>query len=535
LKNTSIRRSVLLPIAGAAQALSLAWPFAWGVSALGIAPGQAVWWLQLLALAVLAQSLFTSPNAKQAMWRTWLFSVAWMCGTIWWLFISMHTYGGLPAALAAFAVFLLSACLALFYMLVGGLFRRLAVINTPYAAIIFAACWMLAELARGTWLTGFPWGAIGYAHLDGPLAGLASYVGVYGISIVAAFVSMALAQLFASPRNARSSGFVKGQGMVVLAAVLLAWGLGSQVKPAAPVDAALPKALDVTLLQGNIPQNEKFQAGTGIATALSWYAEQLQTSRSSLTITPETAIPLLPQQLPTAYWTDLVKPFLNGSQAALIGLPMGSYAQGYSNAVQGFKPSNAGLVAPYQYNKNHLVPFGEFIPPFAQWFIDLMQIPLGAFNRGGVDQPTFNWQGQRLGLNICYEDLFGEELAHGFTNPATAPTILVNVSNIAWFGNTVAIDQHLNISRLRSMELSRSSIRATNTGATVTIDAQGHVTQSLQRHTRGVLVGQVWGSTAITPYAWWVSRLWLWPLWLLGVAVLTLVWLISIKGQQKRL
>ena len=539
MQNKSISRFVLLLIAGAAQALSLAWPFAWGTSAqvwaLGIAPGQAVWWLQLLALAVLAQSLLTCPSAKQAMWRTWLFSVAWMCGTIWWLFISMHTYGGLPTWLAVFAVFLLSACLALFYMLVGvlfwRLFRCLAGVNTAYGAILFAACWMLAELARGTWLTGFPWGAVGYAHLDGPLAGLASYIGVYGMSFVAAFVAMACTQWLASPQNTHRSGFVKGQGVLVFVALLVVWGLGLQDKPAAPVDAALPKALEVTLLQGNIPQNEKFQAGSGIATALAWYAEQLQTSGSSLTITPETAIPLLPSQLPTGYWATLVKPFSSGNQAALIGLPLGNHAQGYSNAVQGFKPSAASLVAPYQYNKNHLVPFGEFIPPFAQWFINLMNIPLGTFNRGGLAQAPFMWQGQRLGLNICYEDLFGEELAHGFTNPATAPTILVNVSNIAWFGNTVAIDQHLNIARLRSMELGRSSIRATNTGATVIINAQGQVTQSLQRHTRGALVGQVWGSTAITPYAWWVSRFWLWPLWLLGVAVLALA---LIKGQQKR-
>jgi apolipoprotein N-acyltransferase len=303
-------------------------------------------------------------------------------------------------------------------------------------------------------------------------------------------------------------------------ALLAAWALGSPAKQALAVDAALPQALDVTLLQGNIPQNEKFQAGTGIVTALAWYAEQLQTSRSSLTITPETAIPLLPSQLPPNYWAALVKPFQSGSQAALVGLPLGNPSGGYSNAVQGFKPSTVGLVAPYQYNKNHLVPFGEFIPPFAKWFIDLMHVPLGTFNRGGVDQPPFYWQGQRLGLNICYEDLFGEELAQRFANPATAPTILVNVSNIAWFGNTVAIDQHLNIARLRSMELGRSSIRATNTGATVIIDAQGRVTDSLQRHTRGALVGQVWGSTAITPYAWWASRFWLWPLWIFGILTL---------------
>ena len=118
------------------------------------------------------------------------------------------------------------------------------------------------------------------------------------------------------------------------------------------------------------------------------------------------------------------------------------------------------------------------------------------------------------------EDLFGEELAGRFANPATAPTILVNLTNIAWFGNTVAIDQHLNIARLRSMELAKPSIRATNTGATVIIDAQGQVTQSLERHTRGVLVGQVWGNTVITPYAWWVSKFWLWPLWIFGILTL---------------
>jgi apolipoprotein N-acyltransferase len=125
-----------------------------------------------------------------------------------------------------------------------------------------------------------------------------------------------------------------------------------------------------------------------------------------------------------------------------------------------------------------------------------------------------------LGLNICYEDLFGEELAGRFANPATAPTILVNLTNIAWFGNTVAIDQHLNIARLRSMELAKPSIRATNTGATVIIDAQGKVTHSLERHTRGVLVGQVWGNTVVTPYAWWVARFWLWPLWIFGAVIL---------------
>jgi apolipoprotein N-acyltransferase len=148
----------------------------------------------------------------------------------------------------------------------------------------------------------------------------------------------------------------------------------------------------------------------------------------------------------------------------------------------------------------------------------MMDIPLGDFNRGDVGQPSFVWQGQRLAPNICYEDLFGEELGARFADAATAPTIFVNISNIAWFGDTVAIDQHLQISRMRALEFERPMIRATNTGATAIIDRFGRVTQSLPRLTRGVLVGEVEGGTTLTPYARWVSRVGLLPLWLAALA-----------------
>ena len=513
---------VVLLIAGWAQSLSLAWPFGLEIPVLGILHGQAVWWLQILAMMVFAQSLLKAVTVKQAAWRTWVFSTAWLCGSIWWLYVSMHTYGGLAPWLAALAVLLLSGCMALFYVLFIVLSKRLFVqsnravagVNKAYTAIIFASSWMLAELARGTWLTGFPWGAVGYAHLDGPLAALAPYVGVYGMSFVAAFSSVLLLQLWKSLLR-KPNNPVIFQSAAVAALLLVLPKLAVNWLPTAADNA---KPLQVTLLQGNIPQNEKFQVGSGVATALSWYAEQLDKVQTGLVVTPETAIPLLPQNLPPDYWSKLQQAFKaeNSQKAALVGIPMGSRTEGYSNSVIGFKPSPLAFSAPYQYNKDHLVPFGEFIPPFAQWFIDLMNIPLGTFKRGGSQQAPFVWQGQRLGLNICYEDLFGEELAGRFTNPATAPTILVNLTNIAWFGNTVAIDQHLNIARLRSMELAKPSIRATNTGATVIIDAQGKVTHTLERHTRGALVGQVWGNALVTPYAAWVSRFWLWPLWIFG-------------------
>jgi apolipoprotein N-acyltransferase len=153
-----------------------------------------------------------------------------------------------------------------------------------------------------------------------------------------------------------------------------------------------------------------------------------------------------------------------------------------------------------------------------------MNIPLGDFNRGGLGQPTFLWQGQRIAANICYEDLFGEELAQQFRDAAQAPTMLVNLSNLAWFGGSMAMDQHLQIARWRALEFARPFLLSTNTGVTAIVDHQARVLQTLPRDTRGVLVGEVEGRTGLTPYAWWVARLGLWPYWLLGLAMVLASW-----------
>jgi apolipoprotein N-acyltransferase len=487
-------------VAGIAQAVSIAAP--WN--------GQPQWWLQLLSLAALADVIQRGLTWKLAGLAGWGFATAWLATTFWWLFISLHTYGGLPAPFAVLAVLGLAAFLASYYAAASAVFARLGPGSSEWLrGTLFAATWMLAELARVTLFTGFPWGAGGYAHVDGPLAFLASRIGVHGIGFVAALLAYALS-LLAQPRMLRSWRYwlVAGGAAALLAACNAA---------AVPTLAAtaLPR-LSVALLQGNIPQDEKFQGGTGVPIALDWYARQLRDSKASLTVAPETAIPMLPQQLPAGYLEALADRFSTGSQAALVGIPLGSYQQGYTNSVIGLKPGAAA----YRFDKHHLVPFGEFIPPLFRWFTDLMNIPLGDFNRGPIGQASFEWQGQRLAPNICYEDLFGEELAANFADAASAPTIFVNVSNIAWFGDSNAIDQHLQISRMRTIEFERPMIRATNTGATVIIDHQGRVTQSLPRLTRGVLTGDVEGRSAITAYAWWVSRFGLWPLVLLAFAIL---------------
>ncbi|MDM0114808.1 apolipoprotein N-acyltransferase [Variovorax sp. J22R133] len=503
-----VSRFVLPVVAGLAQAVSVAAP--WN--------GQAVWWLQCVALAALVWQLDTlragggRQDWKRAGLIGWLFATTWLCGTFWWLFISMHTYGGLAAPLAAIAVLALSAALAIYYALGCAFYFAFAPGNRAAAAVLFAAMWTLAELLRNSWFTGFPWGAIGYAHVDGPLSTFARDVGVYGVGVLAAIVAALLAQIAVQGLR-RPVAWITPLTLIVflgygaVSSQCLVSGCGG--KPAGP-DAASTGRITVALLQGNIPQDEKFVPSGGIPTALRWYGEQLRDATAPLVITPETALPLLPSQLPAGYLQAIATRFESSTQAAIVGLPMGD-GDVYTNSVLGFGP---GAKKPYRYDKHHLVPFGEFVPSMFRWFTDMMQIPLGDFRRGGLAQAPFEWQGQRIAPNICYEDLFGDEIGANFRDEARAPTILLNVSNIAWFGDTVAIDQHLNISRMRAIEFDRPMVRSTNTGATVVIDHRGRVTNSLPPMTRAVLTADVEGRTGITPYARWVSRLGLWPLWI---------------------
>ncbi|MDR2326025.1 MAG: apolipoprotein N-acyltransferase [Acidovorax sp.] len=505
---------VAMLLAGELQAAALAWP----------GTGQALWWLQLLSLAVLAAGLLHAPTARSAAWRGGVFATAWLCGTFWWLYISMHTYGGLPAPLAALAVLALAAFLGSYYALACWGFVRLRPLHPAWAALVFAAAWTLAELARGWLWTGFPWGAAGYAHVDGPLAALPRWVGVYGTGAVAAWLAMLLAQAADSPRR---RVLAWGVPLALTAAALLVLGSWrTHVLAQGDAQAQDRPELEVALLQGNIAQDVKFEPGAGIAQSLDWYGRQLLDPAAPLVVAPETALPLLPNQLPEGYLDAISAPYRYQESgppphAALVGMPLVD-ERGYANAVLGWQPGQQGPQGVYRYDKHHLVPFGEFIPPMFQWFVRMMNIPLGDFARGAIAQPPMLWQGERLGTNICYEDLFGEELGARFADAAQAPTVFINMSNIAWFGDSTAIDQHLHISRMRSLEFERPMLRATNTGATVAIDHRGVVTHQLPALERGVLLATTQGREQLTPYARWVAALGLWPLSLLCAAALGL-------------
>jgi apolipoprotein N-acyltransferase len=465
----------------------------------------AFWAVPVAAAGLLAWRIRDASPGRAAVLGL-AYGTAWICAGTWWLFVSMHRYGGLSAWLAVLAIVALASFLSLYLAAALAFFARCRPRGPLAGATVFAAAWLLAELARGVILTGFPWLASGYAQVDSPLGGYAPWLGVYGVGAIGAGLGAA----FGFSRLGSVRAWF-APSIALLAAVVLGSLAGS-------VDFTTPTGtLTLTLLQGNVPQDEKFEEQFS-ALALEQTRAQLEAAHGELVVGPETVIPMLPSQLDPQWWKGVLTRFRQPGRAAILGLPLGDDDTGYTNSAAGISAASQSQPGGfYRYDKHHLVPFGEFIPTGFHWFTRLMNIPLGDFNRGPVTAPSFEVKGERVAPNICYEDLFGEELAARFVPDPTAPTILANISNIGWFGETIAVAQHLQISRMRTLELQRPMVRATNTGMTAVIDHRGVVTASLPPFQRGELETSVQGRTGTTPFAWWAGRLGLWPLLALGL------------------
>lgn len=449
-----------------------------------------LWPLQILSLALVFRFALAQSSARNSALLGWAYGFGWLAAGTHWLYISMHRYGEMPGWMAAIAVGALALMLAaLAAAAMGGatwLRQRWSVSASAASLLIFPSLWTLAEWTRGWIFTGFPWISSGYAHSIGPLAGFAPIVGVYGLALVAGIIAGCLALL---PEKKLP---------VLLALALCATGFGLK-----SISWTTPhgQPISVRLLQGNVPQEMKF-APEQIEATLSLYYDMITAQRADLIATPETAIPLLSSQLPPDY-LERMKEFARKSDSHIaLGIPVTDGPGQYANSMIGLLPSANS--APYRYDKHHLVPFGEFIPLGARWFVDMMRIPLGDFTRGALLQTPFAVRDQWILPNICYEDLFGEEIAAqlrvGEVEKIPQATILLNQSNIAWFGDSIALPQHLQISQMRALETGRPMLRATNTGATAVIDAKGQVVTQLRPFERAVLSADVQGFEGLTPY-----------------------------------
>ena len=452
-----------------------------------------LWFLQLLALAVFAR-LVMGASPRRAAVLGLAFGLGWLGGGLWWLYISMHDFGHIPAVAAVLAVLLLALFLSLHYAAFMAIAARLTAGRGAWAwTLVFTACWLLAELSRAVVLTGFPWLASGYAHTVGPLAAFAPWIGVYGISALAAATAAALARLDWRP----------------VAAVLVLIAAGQCLPQNFTVSAG---KLRVSLLQPNVPQDEKFNPELMDAN-LALLTRQIESARGQLVVTPETVVPLPWDVLPPEAVARLQ--VAAEQRPLLMGTFLGDEKSGYVNSMvlMGGKPRA------YAYGKRHLLPFGEFVPTGLHWFVDLMGIPMEDQVTGRVQAP-FAVGAVRLRTLICYEDLFGEDFVDSAIEGAEAADVFINVSNLAWFGTFMVQDQHLQFSQMRALEFQRPFIRATNTGATAVLDEHGRVTARLPTATRGVLEAEVEGRRGSTPYARWLAACGLWPLFAFALALL---------------
>ena len=458
-------------IAGAACVLGFA-PFYW-------------WPVPIFALAALFAAIERASTPRRAALAGYTFGLGYFLAGVSWVYVSLHDFGSMPAVLAGLATFLFCAFLALFPGLAAWLARRLAARNPASILLMSAATFTACEWVRGSIFTGFPWITIGMSQVPAsPLAGFAPVVGGYGVTLMAAITASLLAaaaRRFES-RTARAR-------VLAAAAVVLAIGGGlrfmSWSEPAGP-------AVRVALLQGNVPQELKWRDEVRTRT-LDAYRRMIFEAQARVVVLPETALPAFFDQLPADYLAGIREHAAANGKEILMGIVEREFRAGeydYYNTLLRLTGSRQA------YRKRHLVPFGEYIPPGFRFILAVLKIPLTDFGSGGKGQPPIEAGGTSFAVAICYEDIFGEELIDQLPRAQA----LVNVSNDAWFGKSLAAQQHLHASQLRAVETSRWMVRATNTGASAAINERGYVTASLEPFTTATLTTDIVPRKGQTPF-----------------------------------
>lgn len=447
-------------------------------------------WVAPLALMAMLFIVAAAPGRRAAAWRGFAFGLGYFLGGVSWVLVSLNVYGAMPLPLAALATFGFCAYLALFPALCFWLLKVVPAGPGWFAA--FPAAWVVTEWLRGWLFTGFSWQAIGYSQTgESALAGWAPVAGVYAVALAVALTAVGLWSVLRRQPGGTARSSVAAGRLLVVAGILSIWLGGSGLARVAWT-TPVGDPVEVALLQGNIPQDLKWREDRVQKTLDTYWNLIEQSGDAQLVVLPETALPLFSDRLPDEYLSRLVTHARQRRANILVGMVERSPdAREYYNSV--FSVGTAPVQA---YRKHHLVPFGEFVPPLFGWVIEWLKIPLQDFSRGGPDQVPMELSGQKVALNICYEDAFGEEIIRQLP----AATILVNVSNTAWFGRSLAQPQHLQIARMRALETGRPMLRATNTGMTAVIDPRGRVLAVAEPFTEAVLRSTVQGHGGQTPF-----------------------------------
>lgn len=449
-----------------------------------------LWWIGPIAVAMVFYGLHDLTTGQAAL-RGWSYGVGLFGAGTSWIYVSIHDYGYTGVPLAVFLTALFVVTLALFYAVIFGVYRRLT--SPRWAMLTFAGAWVLGEALRTWAFTGFPWLLLGSAHVASPLAPWAPVGGVYLLSL---FVALSGTLLVALCRK-------RYWALAPLAAI---WVIPMLLPAQWTTPQGEPKR--VALLQGNLPQLTKWSA-EGQRAAANTYSTltRAQPEEADLIVWPETALPMFAAQARPVL--ERVQATLPPDTALLTGIVQREANGDYYNSVIGVGASEGS------YRKEHLVPFGEYLPleGLLRGIIAFFNLPMSSFTAGDADQAPIEAAGMQLGSAICYEIIYADLVA----NRARDANVLLTVSNDTWFGDSIGPLQHLQMAQLRALENGRYVLRATSNGVTAIIDAQGHITQRAPRFETTSVNGEVQPMQGLTPF----TRTGSWPAW--GLALLLLV------------
>ncbi len=484
-----------------------------------------LWQLAFVGSGCLFALIYDQAPARA--WRLgWVFALPYFAIGVHWVYNSLHDFGAAAPPVAVGMTVLFVLVMTLFPALACWITARLRKqLHHPLlACLLFASAWSVSELLRGWLFGGFPWLLLGYSQTDSLFSAFAPSVGVYGISWLMVLVSAAMALLFCSwvPQlnsivTFGSSGSPRGTrallasvaALVVLSAVLTL-----------PIEYTVAKTstLRFRLVQGNIPQEMKFSEQR-LLNSLQTYTQLSEENVEGVDVViwPETAIPTTYARVEQA-----LEPFVSRMDSQGVEVLSGGFHRDGDDIFNAFRQLGGDKAL---YTKRHLVPFGEYMPfRFVLDFVSqFVIIPMSDLTRGTGPANLLDIKGEKLGISICYEDVFGEEMAVSFPGA----TVLVNISNDAWFGNMPAPQQHQQIARMRSQEFQRELLRVTNTGITSAIDYRGRLRTSIEHNTQGIVDVDVVPRTGMTPYARWRN----WPVIVLSVMILLLA---GLRARQLR-
>lgn len=434
------------------------------------------------ALAYLFRScLWLSP--KRACLRGYLFGLGQFGLGVSWVYVSVHDYGG-------GGVFG-SLCITGLFVGFWALFPALSVYLTAklpvqkYGRLIFFPfLWIVLEYLRGKIiLEGFPWLQIAYSQLDGPLAGFIPLVGSYGTGLLAALTAVSLVRLFGQFRTS----------LVYYIIICVVWVAGEVLRPAEWTQA-IGTPIQVTLIQGNIPQDKKWLPETRASTILQYIGMTEAHWDSKVIVWPESAVPAYLSDV----YEDFLRPLNQAAKAHQVDLIVSVPSYGDK---EGEKYNSVITLGKHEgiYRKTHLLPFGEYMPwqPISGWILEHFDLRLSHFTPGSPEQPLLSAGGYPFITSICYEDAFAENALLGLSEAA----YLVNATNDAWFGDSIEPHQHLQIARMRALETGRYMLRSTNTGVTAIVSPAGHIVSRAPLFSTTALTGMIQPMSGLTPYA----------------------------------